>query len=105
MNSIAIPDSQPLAMMTAGDLRDLIEDEWNRRIESLRRSIEKPAQAESKEPVYIVGLQAMADHLQMSLKTFQRNRQRGMFDGIIHQMGRQYRAKAAELDAAWDRCN
>lgn len=102
-----IPDSTPLAMMTAGQLRDLINEEWNRHIQTMRQQEKQKAEAQQaeKRPHYIFGLKAMADYLGMSLKTFQRNRQRGMFDGVVHQMGRQFRALDTELDAAFDRHN
>ena len=108
MNTSAIPDSTPLAMMTAGQLRDLINEEWSRHAEALRQQGQLQAEnimAMKKSPRYLTGLQAMADYLGMSLKTFQRNRQRGMFDGVVHQMGRQFRALDTELDAAFNRHN
>ena len=108
MNATMIPDSTPLAMMTAGQLRDLINEEWSRHAEMMRQQERQHAEtllAEKRSPRYITGLQAMADHLGMSLKTFQRNRRRGLFDGVVHQMGRQFRALDTELDAAFDRHN
>lgn len=97
---VEIPDSQPLAMMTAGDLRALIADEWSKHVQATKA----PAAPEHK-PRYIYSLKAMADYLGMTEKTFNRNRARGIFDGIIHQLGKQYRAKPEELDAAYDRNN
>lgn len=97
-----IPDEQPLAMMTAGDLRRLIAEEWaahRAEAEAERREKEQS----KKTPTYIVSLKAMAEYLGMEEKTFNRNRQRGVFDGVIAKVGNFYRAKPADLDAAIDR--
>lgn len=102
-----IPDDQPLAMMTAGDLRRLIATEWMQR-EAQARATAQAAATTKQEPAaprYIVGLENMAAYLEMSLKTFNRHRKRGLFDGVIYRMGNNFRAKPAELDAAYDRNN
>lgn len=96
-----IPDEKPLAMMTAGDLRRLIAEEWQNHLAELTA---KPASEPAKpEKRYIVTLKAMAEYLGMNEKTFNRNRQRGVFDGVIAQVGNFYRAKPADLDAAINR--
>jgi len=97
----AIPDSQPLAMMTAGDLRALIAEEWSRHAERIKGSAQPEIKAE--ESRYIYGLKKMAEYLGMTEKTFNRNRKKGIFDGCIRQLGQQYRAKKEDLDAAYDR--
>lgn len=100
-----IPDDQPLAMMTAGDLRRLIAAEWQQREVQARAAQAEVSPKQEPAARYIVGLENMAAYLDMSLKTFNRNRKRGLFDGVIHRMGNQFRAKPTELDAAYDRNN
>ena len=99
--AIAIPDSQPLAMMTAGDLRALIAEEWNLHVAAFQPKAQpEPA---TEKPRYIYGLNKMAEYLGMTDKTFNRNRKKGIFDGCICQLGHQYRAKREDLDRAFDR--
>lgn len=99
----AIPDSQPLAMMTAGDLRALIAEEWSRHENEIRIQCSEQPEIKADEPRYIYGLKKMAEYLGMTEKTFNRNRKKGIFDGCIRQLGQQYRAKKEDLDAAYDR--
>lgn len=99
-SAYAIPDSQPLAMMTAGDLRALIAEEWKRHAESIKPATEPTGEG---KPRYIYSLKKMAEYLGMTEKTFDRNRKKGIFDGCIRQLGRQYRAKPEDLDRAYDR--
>lgn len=93
MTPSAIPDSQPLAMMTAGDLRALIAEEWSRH----QAEAAKTKETAQPEP-YIFGKKAIAEALHISVSTFDRWHNAGKLDGLICKIGNQLRANRDRLN-------
>ena len=90
-----IPDSQPLAMMTAGDLRLLIAEEWNRHAEELAQKAENPKVEASP---YLFGKAEIAKELHITTTTRDRWRSAGKLDGLVVKVGGQLRANRDKLN-------